>query len=93
MEQMRTYTTEEMIQVVKWAAQECEWQDSGEMSVPGMVTAYLYTHDLLLDGGGLGVGVIKLLGSLVEPDLNPFDRFRGVDVTVGGNLKMPHSQV
>ncbi len=65
-----------------WAAQECEWQMSGEQSVSRLVDAYFYLadHDPTLD-------VIKRLGNIVEPSCNTGAHWRTVNVRVGASVK------
>jgi len=75
----------EVMALVAWAAQECEWQQSGELSVSRYVKAYFW----LADQSDLTSAVLRELGHIIEPDLNPVDRFRMVSVMVGGMFEKP----
>lgn len=75
---------------VNYAAQECHWQQSGEMSVAWMVEGWRRAHRLRFQ-------LIKLrdvleLGRLVEPRYN-FNGLREVDVRVGSDTKTPWEHV
>ncbi len=74
--------------LVAWAAQECEWQMSGEQSVSRLVDAYFYLadRDLTLD-------VIKRLGNIVEPSCNTGADWRTVNVRVGSSVKQDWQHV
>jgi len=72
------------LQVVQWAAQECAWQMSGELSVAWMVEAWQYaikhqTKRITLDH-------ILTLGRLIEPVVNR-KGLRKVGVRVGYSVK------
>jgi hypothetical protein len=76
------------LHVVQWAAQECAWQMSGELSVAWMVEAWQYafkhqTERITLDH-------ILALGRLVEPVVNR-NGLRKVGVRVGLSVK-PRSE-
>lgn len=84
---------------VRWAAEECEWQHSGEASVfwflQGWDLACGYEALPVLDNGHpcpLDLDFILSLGRIVEPRHN-VDGFRMVDVRVGYSRKMPFSHV
>lgn len=72
------------LDVVKWAAQECAWQMSGELSVGWMVEAWQYAvrhqdEPITLDH-------VLALGRLVEPVVNRRG-LRTVGVRVGLSIK------
>lgn len=76
--------------VVRWAAQECAWQGSGEKSVWWMVDGWTYAfrrrnHSITLEN-------VLTLGSIVEPRTN-HGGVRLVPVEVDGNLKLHHALV
>lgn len=77
--------------VVKWAAQECEWQQSGEMSVYWMLDGYIYARQHR-DKARITLEDILALGYLVEPRHNRAG-LRAVDVRVGWNVKMAWQSV
>jgi hypothetical protein len=56
------------LNVVQWAAKECDRQKSGELSVPHMCEAWLYlaTRPSMFFDSAL----IKILGSIVDPFAN-----------------------
>ncbi len=71
---------------VDWAAQECAWQRSGELSVGWMIDGFLYAHrrrnHLPTEGD------ILQLGALVEPRHNRGFWFRQCDVRVDDSVKL-----
>jgi hypothetical protein len=77
-------------QVVRYCAEECSWQHSGEVSVADMVDAWRYAHRhrhkpvTLRD--------VLALGRLVEPRKNA-QGLRKVGVRVGWDVKMHSEQV
>lgn len=75
--------------VVRWAAQECEWQRSGECSVAWMVAGWLYARRNRYRP--VKVNHILKLGALVEPRHN-LQGFRKVGVRVDDDVKM-HSDL
>ena len=77
--------------VVAWAAQECAWQGSGELSVLWMLEGWAFIHDRY--AGELTADVVKALGGIVERRKNTGRRYRNVDVMVGREVKMSHSKV
>lgn len=85
-----TAVTAAAMRVVVWAAQECEWQQSGEMSVPWMIKGWLYAHRRR--NNPIRLQDVQTLGLLVEPRHNQHG-LRQVDVRVGSNVKMPHTLV
>ena len=78
------YDTDEITHMVDWAAQECEWQGSGEKSVGWLVDAVFEAIRWGPPGSGrpLSLGRIQQLGALVEPVQNK-SGFRLVSVFVG----------
>ncbi len=76
---------------VTWAAQECYWQQSGEMSVAWMLKGFQYAHRHRNRLPTLG-DILKL-GHIVEPRKNRGLQFRSVDVRVAWDVKLPHQQV
>lgn len=52
---------------IRWAAEECERQESGELSVANLCNALDFARDL---GVILDLEQIRLLGQLVEPEKN-----------------------
>lgn len=75
--------------VVAWAAQECEWQQSGEMSVVHMLDGWDFMHHKPPDL--LTVELVQILGGIVEPRHNTGDNWRTCGVRVGMSIK-PHQQ-
>lgn len=71
--------------VVSYAAQECAWQGSGELSVADMVDAWCYAHRYRSRLPTLRT--ILTLGRLVEPVVNARG-LRRVNVRVGASIKM-----
>lgn len=70
--------------IVKFCAEECTRQHSGEMSVHRMFEAWLW---MLTDGPSrIGVDTILQLGRIIDPYCNG-DGFRTVRVSVGGSLR------
>ncbi len=76
---------------VNWAAQECYWQQSGEMSVAWMLEGFRYAHRRRHRVPNV-VDIIRL-GRIVEPRRNREFRFRTVNVRVGWDVKLPHEEV
>ncbi|KKL14644.1 hypothetical protein LCGC14_2513570 [marine sediment metagenome] len=76
-------TPAQVEKLVKWAAQECEWQMSGEQSVARLVEAYFY----LAEVGIVTASTIIELGFIVEPSLNTPSHWRTVNVRVGMSVK------
>lgn len=74
------------LQVVSWAAQECEWQRSGEKSVAWMVAGWQYAHRYR--NKPINLKHILAVGALVEPRTN-LGGLRKVSVRVGDDVKMP----
>lgn len=67
---------------VKYCAEECQRQQSGEMSVYNMAFALHYARGMYQGSKYINRNVILTLGKLVEPELNPEQRFRLTPVTV-----------
>lgn len=76
--------------VITWAAQECEWQGSGERSVPWMVEGWLYAMEY--KDAPITELDIKTLGMLVEPRHN-YNGYRQVGVRVGYSIKPDWKEV
>jgi Fic/DOC family len=77
--------------VMNYAAQECYWQQSGEMSVAWMIEGWRHAHRRRRKA--ITVGDIVKLGMSVEPRHNRLPDFRRIDVRVGDDVKMPHELV
>lgn len=71
--------------VIRWAAQECEWQRSGERSVAWMVAGWLYARRNR--NRAVTVAHILNLGAVVEPRHN-LNGLRTVGVRVDDDVKM-----
>jgi hypothetical protein len=71
--------------VVRWAAQECEWQSSGEASVYWMLTGWVYARRNR--NKRIALHHILELGALVEPRHNLYG-LRKVGVRVGSSVKL-----
>lgn len=76
---------------VRWAAQECLWQQSGETSVAWMLEGWEYAARLG-DWYSPVLNDILTLGRVVEPRHN-MGGLRRVDVRVGYSVKMPHANI
>jgi hypothetical protein len=76
--------------VVRYCAQECEWQYSGEMSVACMFDGWVYAHRYRFQR--IKVRDILALGRLIEPSRNT-GGLREVGVRVGSDVKMEWSKV
>lgn len=72
-------------QVVHYAAQECHWQKSGELSVAWIIDAWRYAHGRR--NQPIKIRDILTIGRLVEPAKNE-SGIRKVGVRVGWNVKM-----
>lgn len=78
---------------VRWAAEECYWQQSGEPSVAWMLGGWEYACDYDSHTHGIAhLDFILRLGLLVEPRYNN-DGLRTVDVRVGHDVKIPWRNV
>lgn len=75
--------------VIRWAAQECEWQRSGERSVGWMIAGWVYAKRNR--NRPVTVNHILNLGYIVEPRHN-LEGFRKVGVRVDDDIKM-HSDL
>lgn len=69
---------------VMYAAQECDRQRSGEMSVAWMLTGLRYARAIRI-WDNLEEDTIRTLALAIEPEKNMFG-FRRANVIVGGNL-------
>lgn len=72
--------------VIWWAAQECEWQQSGERSVAWMIAGWRYA--LSRRNMPIRFGDVMVLGGIVEPRHNDGVNTRRVGVRVGYEVKM-----
>lgn len=70
---------------VRWAAQECYWQQSGEISVAWMLEGWMYAMDSEHDRPDLDD--VLALGRIIEPRHN-LNGLRRVDVRVGPNINL-----
>ena len=80
------------IHVIEWCAEECERQQSGEMSVYNMVRAWLRANTASRRRAFPRYQDILDLGRIVEPDKNARG-IRAVPVFVAGNRKMEAGNV
>lgn len=78
--------------LVYWASQECEWQNSGPMSVARLVDAHTLAFGFYNLGAKLTEDLVLDLGLIVEPDLNR-SGYRQVVVTAGSSLKVDWREV
>lgn len=78
-------------QVVEWAARECTWQRSGEMSVLWMLNGWEAVQSE--SWGNLTTERIQELAQIVEPRHNDGQSFRNVNVRVGNDPKMAWDSV
>ena len=87
----KSYTDADIIQLGHWAAQECAWQRSGELSVAKLIDAVLVARSYMQRGGRIDVAVIKRLGLEVDP--RNVEGFRTVPVMVGDISVTPSERV
>lgn len=78
--------------IVKFCAEECTRQQSGEMSVWHMYKAWKWMEDAYRKPTDITRDLILSLGKIVEPVKNR-NGFRTVDVRVGYDIKMPWQDV
>jgi hypothetical protein len=85
-----------MLHIVKYCAEECERQQSGEMSVYNMLVGYMYVRDFFpplfsnksrnaedwMKPNQVSEARISMLGQFIEPNKNSRG-FRYVPVTIG----------
>lgn len=71
--------------VVAYCAQECAWQQSGELSVAWMVDGWRYAHRFR--NGPITLANVLALGRIVEPRHNK-NGLRKVAVRVGWDVKL-----
>lgn len=83
---------------IHWAAEECERQRSGEMSVYHLLYALAFQRLSVVKTPS--VRDIAILGHLVEPDKNPYPTpgetegiWRDVGVTIGGVIPLPKPEL
>jgi hypothetical protein len=79
------------LNVIKWCAEECKRQESGELSVARLCEAWLWIFNYEYEGANANkltwVETIMKLGTLIEPQKNPgFYSFRSLPVTIKGNV-------
>lgn len=79
------------VEIVQWAAEECDRQRSGELSVAWMVKGWQFAKGWA--GRPLQRKHLLALAEIVEPRHNDGSGFRQVGVRVGFNVKMPWQQV
>lgn len=75
---------------IEWAARECTWQRSGEMSVLWMIKGWNYMNHVAV--APLQLSHILDISVIVEPRSND-GRLRDIDVRVGFDHKMPWREV
>lgn len=73
--------TAQQLNVIKYCAEECERQGSGEKSVYDMLNAWDHVTNYLSQGQELDISIIEDIGKLVEPSDNK-DGFRTVPIGV-----------
>lgn len=61
------YDPFEITHMARWAAQECEWQESGEMSVSRLIDATFYAIGTKAMGSRITPLVIQSIGRLIDP--------------------------
>ena len=69
---------------VNWASQECEWQNSGELSVGRYLNALDYIRQEY--NNEMTASLILELGFIIEPELNTPSHFRQVAVMIGNDM-------
>jgi hypothetical protein len=79
------HTDSELLHVARWAAQECAWQMSGELSVGRMFEAWQYACQIQT-AERIRFDHVIMIGQLIEPDLN-HKGLRTVGVRVGWSVK------
>jgi hypothetical protein len=72
------------LNVIQWAAQECEWQGSGEMSVLWMIQGWQFAVEHANEP--ITLDHILVLGATVEPRYN-INGIRQIGVRVGFSVK------
>ncbi len=85
------YDPFEITHMTRWAAQECEWQGSGELSVSRLIDATLFAIDVKALHTQITVDNIKALGRLIDSRNN--DGFRQEPVWVGNNQMAPWGEI
>lgn len=78
-------------EVVAWAAQECEWQMSGEQSVLWMLDGRDWMQRCPREF--FGTATIQKLAEIVEPRKNDGKSWRNCDVRVGFDVKLEWESV
>lgn len=83
---------ENVLNIVRFCAVECELQESGERSVANMVNAWAYAQWWGHRAQATNDRFVKAVGAYVEPVVNR-DGYRRYNVQVGGNVKAPWTLV
>lgn len=79
--------------IIRYCAEECERQQSGEVSVADMVDAYMLAKEWLATERIVTPERIRTLGKMVEPKKNR-NGYRKVEVRVGWQpVQVKHTQV
>ena len=68
--------------LVRYCAEQCKRQGSGEISVADMYDAWMYACEHAIDSAD----IVEALGKMVEPTVNA-SGFRRVNVRIGGQVK------
>lgn len=74
----------DILHLSRWAAQECYWQGSGELSVHRMITAWNYAYNN--KGKAIAPIHIQIIGEFVEPKLNRRG-FRTQPISIGFEIR------
>jgi len=81
------------INVIRWAAEECERQQSGEMSVYNMLNAWDWLNVHFADSVTVNEPMIAHLAQLIEPEKNK-NGYRVVPVTFrNGAIAVRHELI
>ena len=78
----------EVIRLTEFASTECQLQGTEPPAVGRFVEAYF-----ALKGSPLSTPLIQGLGNLVEPNINPRNEWRKINVMVGSSLKVGWQEV
>jgi hypothetical protein len=74
------------ISVIRWAAEECARQESGEMSVYHMIEGWLYADASRYLERDPTIEHALVLGGIIEPSKNKYYHFRKVNVQIGDQI-------
>jgi len=85
------YSEADIVNLAHWAAQECEWQGSGERSVARLIDAVLVAQAFMERKGQIDTMIIQRLG--LEVDERNVKGFRTEPVWVGGHDTTPWGEV